>query len=747
MAERLNGYPPRATYRVQLNSRFIFKDAARVVPYLRDLGISHLYASPILMARTGSGHCYDGTDPTRLNPELGSRGDFEALVNALRSAGMGLIADIVPNHLAISEENPWLMDVLRHGQASPYAGWFDIRWEEGAGKIVLPLKGDSLERILDADCPPSNRHYEFVDWREAADRVNYRRFFDINHLIGLRQEDPDVFAATHALIFELIDEGLIDGLRVDHVDGLLDPTDYLNALRERIGPDRYLVVEKILLHREALPAEWPVDGTTGYDFAALVNAVLVDPVGYADLRSQFQRAVGDEGSFADMVREEKQRLGSTTFRADLQHMARSVGGAATRLEGLLLDAAVRLPRYRTYLQPGEAESLLGKPLAALIGAWQQFTGPLMAKGLEDSALYRHFPLTSLMDVGTSVELENSLPGVSELHASLNERRTRWPGTMNATSTHDSKRSEDVRARIHVLAEMPDEWDLRFRRWTEMNAAHEERGPDARERWLIYQTLLGAWPISSERMVEAVIKSIREAGLNTSWAEINEPHEEAVRSYVEAILDEDRSADFLDEFAPFAERVARLGAWNSLSMALLKLVAPGVPDFFQGSEVWKLDLVDPDNRRPVDFGALSDTLRSIPGTVQGLTDSRENEGIKQLVVQRALAVRAARPELFAEGDYVPLRVSGTGADCVVAFGRHLGEGWALAVASRFPHRLAPDGAPPIGRDVWAETALVLPADAPAEWRAALTGARLAADDHELPVAEVLRELPVALLEAA
>ena len=594
----------RATYRLQLTPDFGFAAASGVVPYLRELGVSHLYLSPVLQARTGSMHGYDVVDPTRVSEQLGG----EAELRELCSEGLGVILDVVPNHMAASEENPY--------------------WRDPA-----------LRR-------------RFFDWDPASGW--YRRFFTIDELAGVRVEDPDVFAATHAKVFELLDDGLVQGLRVDHPDGLVDPRGYLERLRGNVW------VEKILEPGESL-RDWPVEGTTGYEFANDVTALFVDPAGEEPLNSLYEELTGETRSFAQVAHEAKLELARTDFRREFERLRALLDHPG------LEAAAASLPVYRTYVEPW-SERVEDADRAALahlpddlrrillleerghdelVTRFQQTTGAIMAKGVEDTAFYRWLRLTALNEVGGDPD-RFSLP-VDAFHRANLEREARSPRALLATQTHDTKRSGDVRARIAALARMADEWAELVRAWRRLD--------DPNEDYLLWQTLVGAWPIERGRLEAYMQKALREAKRNTSWIEPNEGHEARVQAAIGAVY-----ADPPPDFEAFAAKVAEDGRRISLGMTLLKLTAPGVPDLYQGDEVECLSLVDPDNRRPVDFELRRRLLTKPPP--------------KLALIQRALELRSRR-EL---GAYEPLEA---GPDAVV-FRR--GDDVVVALGLRGPARL-------------------------------------------------------------
>ncbi len=941
-----------ATYRLQLHQGFGFLEARRLLPYLRDLGITTLYASPLFKARRGSLHGYSVTNPLELNPELGSKAAFDHLVLKLKAYGMGLLLDVVPNHMAMDPSNPWWMDVLENGAKSPYAVFFDIDWHPSKGtlidRVLLPVLGkpfgqaledqdlhlslgkdgfridfyeyhfpldpktyldiltfrlDDLERqlgerhpavlglqgliILLEQLPPrtltssvklkerlrkkeelqkglwllyqdSPEIQEFLDtniglfngrrgdpasferldtllakqpyrlafWQVTLDIINYRRFFSINELIGIRVEDPRVFEAAHALLFKLVGEGKVTGVRIDHIDGLFDPLEYLLRLKERLTPKEVgaagypwfpIFVEKILSQDEPLPQDWPICGTTGYDFLNLVNGVFVDESGHRDLGSLYARLTGFQGSFPDLVYEKKKLSIETLFGGEVESLGRELNMLAEQdrhgqdishraLVQALEEVTACLPIYRTYIREYDIPPREGRYLDASIneamrrnpapGAaaydllrrvlflqflptfteekrgnwlrfvkrWQQYTGAIMAKGLEDTALYVYNCLTSLNEVGSEAR---PVP-VDEFHRVNLDRQANWPRTLNATSTHDTKRSEDVRQRLNVLSEMPRQWEAHLTRWRDLNQRHlldvdQQPVPDPNEEMLLYQTMVGAWPLAEEekagfkaRLKAYTIKAAREAKVHTRWIATNHDHEEALLAFVDAILEPAADNQFLQDFQQFQEQVAYYGALNSLAQVVLKIAAPGEPDFYQGTETWDFSLVDPDNRRPVDYRkrlALFKELKSqetkAPGALFGRLLSRWQDGtIKLFVTAKALNFRRDKPALFREGDYLPLMSRGISRRHIIAFARRRGEAWVLAVVPRLCSRLAAPGTPPLGVTVWGREGLPLPVGAPEVWENVLTRATLRVS-HEglepaLSLAGIFQHLPVALL---
>jgi (1->4)-alpha-D-glucan 1-alpha-D-glucosylmutase len=594
----------RCTFRVQLTADFGFRSAREtVVPYVRELGVSHLYLSPSLQARHGSTHGYDVVDPTRISEELGGEEEFRGLCGAAREAGLGVVLDVVPNHMAVSEENPfWADEGLR-------AKFFD--WDPQTG------------------------------W--------YRRFFDIAELAGVRVEEPEIFEATHGKILELVGAQLVDGLRIDHPDGLANPREYLERLRSR-GVAR-VWVEKILEPGERLRDGWPVEGTTGYEFANDVTALFVDPDGEGPLTELYTELTGERRSFAEVAHEAKLEVARTIFSPEFERL-RSLFA-----HGQLEEAAAALHVYRTYVEPGTGrvedddrraaevlpddlcrvvllEGERSRALDEFVVRWQQTTGPVMAKGVEDTAFYRYVRLTALNEVGGDPGRFWLAP--ADFHRAARERLERHPLQLLASQTHDTKRAGDVRARIGALAGMHEQWAERVGRWHELTGGMD----DPNEEYLLWQTLVGAWPIIPSRLEQYLEKALREAKRNSNWIDPNERHEGRAKKFVRSLYE---NQSFLDDFEPFAQQVAVAGEHASLGALLLRLTSPGVPDIYQGDAFWSLNLVDPDNRRPVDWTRHDRVRRE---------RAPRRETMKFHLIRRALSLRAEHPQAFS-GSYEPL----------------------------------------------------------------------------------------------
>lgn len=993
---------PESTYRVQFHAGFTFSDAARMAPYLHELGVSHCYASPYLKARPGSLHGYAITDHRQLNPEIGTNEDYGAWIAALERHDLGQVLDIVPNHMAIvGNENRWWNDVLENGPASPYAEFFDIDWSASArsdlqGRVLVPILGEPYGKVLEAqqlrlafeagefsihyfehrfpvapesyaqilsqnleeiertlgaespalleyqsiltairNLPPrtegdpgrlaerqrekevikrrlaalaaeqprvsefiaravelfngrpgepktfdllekllDEQAYRLAYWRVAADEINYRRFFDVNDLAALSMERPEVFAATHELLVRLLREGKVSGLRVDHPDGLFDPRQYLRRLqgefvlgcvraafdadplqwefnwselegplRSRISADLserqnpchwplYVIVEKILSGDEALAADWPIHGTSGYDFLNAVNGLFVDDAAGQAFTQLYHSWINDDTRFADLAYQKKILILQIALSSELQMLTHQLDRLAQRnrisrdftwlsLRRALREVIASFPVYRTYIAQGEIhaddsryilravrqamtrnpaqssalfyfirDTLLLKPpqtdpadelyhaeQVRFVGKFQQVTAPVMAKGVEDTAFYVYNRLLSLNEVGGNPDRFGIRPAA--LHEFFKERQKSWPHALSASSTHDTKRSEDVRARLNVLSEMPAEWAETVSRWSRLNEQHkiileDGKAPDANEEYFLYQTLLGAWPVEphargeyarfNERIGTYMIKALHEAKVHSSWINPNAEYDNAVCAFVKRILDPGTGREFRDDFQVFQRRISHFGMFNALAQTLVKLAAPGVPDVYQGTELWDFSLVDPDNRRAVDFSRRQRLLKELQQTAKTagsdlrklareLVAHKEDGRIKLYLLWRTLNFRRQQPQLFGEGEYVEIEVAGAHAENLFAFGRRDAENAALICVPRLLSRL--DVAPM--PDTWnssafADTHLRLPnALLGHRWVNLFTGEALGVNmekDHgALNPQQLLANFPVCLLHSA
>ncbi|MDE3192073.1 MAG: malto-oligosyltrehalose synthase [Chloroflexota bacterium] len=874
--------PPRATYRLQLRPGFGLREAAALTGQLARLGVSHLYLSPCLQAVPGSAHGYDVIDHRRVREDLGGEAGFAALVDAARSQGLGILLDIVPNHMAIDPGNRWWWDVLENGRSSLYALYFDVSWdpperklkdlilvpiladhygrelERGAIRLErtedrvllryqerdLPLSPSSLDQVFarvaerapsreaalvardaaalpdldspldaerlarhqakealaariaalcgDPDVAPvidreiaringdpddldallRRQHYRVAYWRTAARELDYRRFFDINDLVALRVEESEVFDAVHERVLGWLRDGAIDGVRVDHVDGLRDPGGYLRRLRAEAGDGAWILVEKILHHDERIRASWPVDGTTGYETIDLLTRVFIDPRGIAPLTDTYRGFTGEGRAFVDVAIEAKREVMRDGLAADVDRVTALLVMACERdrrqrdhtrevLRDAVRELAAATAVYRTYTsaERGEVEEEDRRWLDGAVGTvrrrrpdidpellrsiralvllevrgevesefamrFQQLTAPVMAMGIEDTAFYRYARLVALNEVGSDPARTDAV--VAELHRAARERLARWPRSLVAASTHDTKRSADVRARIGLLAEIHLEWAEAVARWSRHNDRHRTAGmPDREMEYLYYQTLVGAHPLPLDRALAYMEKAAREAGRGTSWTAPNERYERALADFVRGTLGDPVFTADLDSFvAP----LVRPGRVTSLAQTLLRLTLPGVPDVYQGDELWDLSLVDPDSRRPVDHELRGRLLDDLDGMPVAEILARMDEGLPKLhVIRRSLAVRAERPDAFASGSHDPLAPEGARAAHVVAYARG---GEVAVVVPRLVVALAGD---------WRDTTVALP---DGRWCDRLTGAPRAGGVRR--VAELLDAFPVALL---
>ncbi|GGS60975.1 malto-oligosyltrehalose synthase [Planobispora rosea] len=730
---------PASTYRLQLTPDFGFAEAAALAPYLRDLGVGHVYLSPILQAVPESRHGYDVTDHSRIRAEFGGIEGFREMAGAFSAHGLGIVVDIVPNHMTVpvpESGNAQLWSVLAEGPASPYASWFDIDWSDG--KVNMPVIGDDTEPVADGDVlryhdhvfPRPDTHYRLVDWRKGP---GYRRFFDVSSLIGLRVEDPEVFGATHRVILSLVGEGLVGGLRVDHPDGLADPRGYLARLRAASG-GVWTVAEKILVGEERLPADWDCDGTTGYDVLNRITGLFVDPAGAGPLTDLFVRQTGMPRDYAEVVYTSKKQVLDLFFGAELNRLSVITGAGRDVLAELL----AAMPVYRAYAVPGEpvpaasaaiveeagriaarrlpegapveeaVEKVLYGPAEAVI-RFQQLCGPVMAKGVEDTALYRWYPLSCLNEVGGEPDRFGGT--VEEFHAFCREMS---PGTMTTLSTHDTKRSEDVRARLAALSELPGRWAEAVGEWSAKVSF------DPLLDYLAWQNLMAAWPIEPDRFFDYLFKAAREAKTSISWVNPDPAYEEGLRAFTNRAIGE--CGPSIAEFAASIEPYARS---NSLSQKLVQLMLPGVPDVYWGNEITDFSLVDPDNRRPVDFELRRRTLagsRPDGGGSPGSGRGSSWDEAKLLVTGQALNLRR---RLDPAAPYIPLEAD----EHAIAFAR--GE-QAVTVATRLPVGLERRGG-------WGNRTLTLPHG---RWRDLLSGAE---HTGRVPLAHLLSHHPVALLE--
>jgi (1->4)-alpha-D-glucan 1-alpha-D-glucosylmutase len=894
---------PISTYRLQFNRRFGFKDATEIIPYLQKLGISDIYSSPFFRSRPDSDHGYDVSNHNELNPPIGTRNDFDAMVAALRERGMGQIADFVPNHMGIIDpQNEWWMDVLENGASSRFAQFFDIDWdplkEALRNKVLLPVLGDQYGRVLERgefhlrfeegafyltyfdwvfplnprtyhfllrialeklsqysdedmyldlesiltaleylpprthiddekirerarekevikrrilrlcrECPQVGeaielairqieghvgqahsfdkldqlldaQAYRLSYWKVAAEEINYRRFFDVNELAAIRVENPVVFDTIHKFLFELLEARSITGLRIDHVDGLRDPRQYLASLQRRYselvdgdsaepGRGLYLIVEKIFAEDEKLRSDWPVYGTTGYDFTADITQLLVDSSHGEKFSKIYRDFIERYVHFDSLIYEKKKLVMDVSLASDIESLGHMLSDVSERdrlhrdftldsLRTVVRESIACFPVYRTYIsaEAGVSEADRQVILRAVRAAkrrnaaidtsifdflrdilllekfddysdtearqlrlefvlkFQQCTGPIMAKGLEDTAFYIFNRLAALNEVGGSPQQFGL--SLERFHEKNRARLADQPGTLLASTTHDTKRSEDTRARMAVLSELPDEWQKWIHEWRSLNSSWKssiegDSAPSANEEYLVYQTLLGTWPFSTEEVNEVyveriqryMLKAIKEAKVNSSWIQPNEDWEAAVKKFIAGILGPDHG--FRTKFEPATTKIAWHGMLNSLAQTILKFTLPGVPDIYQGNELWDFSLVDPDNRRPVDFTLRAQLLEEVQKeNADDLFKNWKDGRIKMLITSRLLHLRRMAPALFESGGYYSLYAQGELSDCCVAFSREMDSKMILVIVPRFSARLATAES---GFD-WKETELLI-----------------------------------------
>jgi (1->4)-alpha-D-glucan 1-alpha-D-glucosylmutase len=935
---------PVATYRLQLGTHLTFDDAARLVPYLDALGITDVYVSPIFETASGSSHGYDVCDHGRLRADLGGEAAFARFAEALRARGLGLLMDVVPNHMGIARaNNAWWRDVLENGPSSRYASFFDIDWHpvktELRDKVLLPILGEQYGAALDggklrlalddgvlvityydtsfpiaprsygrllshrieklqaelgssapeltelksimawfASIPPhtetdlarlaarardkaagrqrlvallgsspsvrafveenlaifngtpgdprsfdlldelvSDQAYRLAFWRVAGEEINYRRFFDINELAAIRMELPDVFEEAHRLIVRLIADGTVTGLRIDHPDGLYAPAEYFRRLQQAaiaaIGRPFYVVAEKILSASERLPDTWAVAGTTGYEFLNLLNGIFVDRSQARAIDQIYARLLRERSSFAEIVYESKRLIMETSMSSELNMLGHRLNMISEKhrssrdftlrsLTRALREIIACFPVYRTYFgdggDPAADREVLGRTIDAakrripaldpsvydwirellaldvppwateddvherrdFVMRFQQITGPVTAKGYEDTALYRYHRLVSLNEVGSDPARFGT--SIAEFHAAMRDRQQHCPAALSATSTHDTKRGEDVRARINVLSEIPGEWRARIARWHRLNRRHRatvegEPVPDPNLEYFLYQTLVGAWPITVDRLSAYVLKAIREAKVRTSWVNPDARYDQAVLRFVETILDPRRSREFLRDFGEFQTVAAHFGALAGLAQVLVKITAPGVPDVYQGTELWDLSLVDPDNRRPVDFerrerllealGREVDTTPDLAAFARDLAKTKHDGRAKMFVICQALGFRRRHRELFLRGAYEPVEPVGPWAEHLCAFARMTADDAVLVIVPRLLARRMSEELP-LGPAYWADTRLALPPQLGTAFRDIFTGHRVGVEKTDagpvIRAGQALADFPVALL---
>jgi (1->4)-alpha-D-glucan 1-alpha-D-glucosylmutase len=951
---------PTATYRLQFNQRFTFKQALDFISYFHELGISDLYASPIMKATPGSSHGYDVLDCCQLNPEIGTEEEFGQLVKALQELKMGFILDTVPNHMCISEpSNKWWQDVLENGPSSLFSHYFNIIWnppkaelknkvllavlDQQYGKVIenqeikviyeagsffieyktrrfpvnlrtwptilnpvvdhlMPQLGETNSDLLELQsivtalahlpgideidpekCKEGNREKEIIKkrlanlventpliretiqtvmaslngqkgdphsfdsleellksqayrlsfWRVTNDEINYRRFFDVNDLISMRVEDEDVFKAMHELIFKYVKQGWVTGLRIDHVDGLFDPQQYFVRLQEvcsqMLGESHeqseknfYLIVEKILGGEEQLCSQWLVFGTTGYDYLNLLNGLFVDRENQFKMKQIYEHFIDRHNEMIEVVYVCKKLILIVSMSSELHILARHLAEISEQhrwsrdytletLRSALRDVIAAFPVYRSYIRLKDKE-VQGEDREYILTAikqakrrnpasdpsifdfiqnvllledppglteaqilhrrdfvirFQQLTGPVTAKGVEDTAFYRYYPLASINEVG--MDPRNFGTDVEIFHKKNLERLEKWPHTLLATSTHDTKRSEDVRSRINVLSENPEIWKEALHRWSTLNQPRKilienREVPDHNEEFLLYQTIIGTWPLYPmdasaraqyiDRIEKYLIKALKEAKVHSSWINSNEVYEKGVQEFIGRILNLEPDNQFIKDLEQFIPPISKAGMFNSLAQIILKMTTPGIPDFYQGSELWEFNLVDPDNRHPVDYSNRKQLLHKLklkgeedPGLlVNHLMETPEDGRIKLYITSKILNFRQQNQPLFSDGAYFPLEVKGEKSKHVVAFSRIKDKKQIIVAVGRFYFDLLTSSSvEPIG-NLWEKTFLILPQQLEGTYRDILSGITLSShQDHTLPLQEAFAKLPMVVLE--
>lgn len=670
---------PVSTYRIQFNKDFTFSHLERIIPYLNKLGVRTIYASPIFEATPGSTHGYDGTDPNKINPEIGSEQQLLRISEELKRRNIYWLQDIVPNHLAYHENNKWLMDVLEKGKSSEYAPYFDIMWDhpDFNGKLMVPFPGSELEKILKTKLPEA-KYFEIVPWQDTDKKINYRRFFLVNALICTNIQDDNVFSDYHSLIKKLSDAKVFNGLRVDHVDGLYDPAKYLNDLRRIAGDSSYIVVEKILEPGENMPG-WPVEGNSGYDFLGMVNNLFTNRAAEFEFTALYYDISGDNKSVEQQVMEKKAFILHHYMYGELDNLSRLYKETGLsddlndiEIRKLIAEYLISCPVYRYY---GDDVHLMerdngktGEGIKKFYSRCMQFTGPLMAKGVEDTLMYTYNRFIGHNEVGDSSEFFGY--SVQQFHSLMIYRSDHWRYSLNGTSTHDTKRGEDVRARLNALTCFYDEWSALVKKWMEENKKLKTNGwPDNNDEYLIYQTLAGSYPGPednyNDRLNEYLRKALREAKIHSNWAEPNEEYEQACIAFTQKILE--GNSVFKKTFLPFFEKISFYGMFNSFGQLILKFTCPGIPDIYQGTELWDLSLVDPDNRRAVDYDIRMKMLEQ-EQPLDKLIKTYQSGEVKMALLQKLLQIRNQYTELLTEGEYVPIYFQGKYKDHVLAFMR-------------------------------------------------------------------------------
>jgi maltooligosyltrehalose synthase len=757
-------FNPVSTYRIQFNKDFTFSHFEKTITYLVNLGVKTIYASPVFEAAPGSTHGYDGTNPLKINPEIGTKEQLEEISKKLRDNNVSWIQDIVPNHLAFHENNEWLMDVLEKGKDSAYASYFDVIWDhpDHPDRLMVPFPGSSLEHILKQKFP-GEKNYVLVPWQETDRVMNYRRFFLVNSLICTNIHVDEVFSAYHAFIKELVHNNIFQGLRVDHIDGLYDPTKYLNDLRKLSGDDTYIVVEKILEPGEDMPLKWPIQGNSGYDFLGIVNNLFSNRRSEYALAAFYFDVTGNGKSVEQQIREKKSYILFNHMGGELDNLVRLYRKSVEdtndqELKQSIAEYLISCPVYRYYDDDfAVMERDRNKDRTVLkefYSRCMQFTGPLMAKGVEDTLMYTYNRFIGHNEVGDSPDFFGY--ETNKFHDLMLNRNIHWPLSMNASSTHDTKRGEDVRARLNAVTDLHEEWIGLVKNWMEQNNHLKTNNePDKNDEYFIYQTLIGSHPMISPngvdqqeqknypiRLAEYLQKSLREAKIHSNWTEPNAAYEKASIDFCHQLLEINN--EFSKTFLPFFRKVSYYGVINSLGQLLLKFTCPGIPDIYQGTELWDLSLVDPDNRRPVDFD-LRIKMSKANKHFKSLWKTRWNGNIKLALLQKLLEIRNKYNDTF-QGEYLPLTIEGTYRKNVIAYiRRNNGTSIMSVVPLHFATMHSYDEtSAEIPQADWQDTKIILPPGDMTKWEDLLNGGSVV--EGELSMNKIFQQFPLALLKS-
>ncbi|MFC1225297.1 malto-oligosyltrehalose synthase [Pedobacter sp. BG31] len=844
-------HKPTSTYRIQFHKNFNLKSLDQIIPYLTALGVGTLYASPIFEAMPGSTHGYDVVNPLKINPEIGTEAELIRISKKLKAAGISWLQDIVPNHMAYHPDNAWLMDVLQKGKDSDFASFFDIDLQKGDGRLMVPFLGEDLEEAIatqklklmairdkyylsygESNWPVNaetaktlstqalgeinnnaealtqivqNQHYRLCNWQETNDKVNYRRFFTVNALICLNMQRQEAFDLYHRYIFELIGKGIFQGLRIDHIDGLYNPEEYVQRLRKAVGKDIYIVVEKILEHGEVLPQTWKVQGTTGYDFLATVNNLLTNKAAEKPFNKLYQEVTGKKLDPAKLIYEKKSNILFKHMQGELDNLFESFLGLELAdfstikkadLKRALAEMLIAMPVYRYYNYrfplaqaeahcvqnllkpilehkklakageflhqvfleiPGKKNTAYNQKLSHFFQRCMQFTGPLMAKGVEDTAMFTYNRFIGHAEVGDAPDAFGMT--VNEFHDEMHKRQQEWPFAMNGSSTHDTKKGEDVRARLNVLTDLPGEWTLLVQQLKKTFAALKKEH-DAFEQlhdndiYLVLQTIIGALPFHEDddpdienRLAEFIVKALRESKKRSDWANPDENYEDKLTEFSQLILTEPQESNNL--IRNFIKRIADFAVVNSLAQLTLKFTCPGIPDVYQGTELWDLSLVDPDNRRPVDYETRASVLAEFdhPVNFKNLLEERFSGKIKMWLTKTLLEIRKAEADVFERGAYIPLEVQGKYSQHICAFARQYKAQWLITVVPLGFAKCCGDQNVEADSFDWEDTAVLLPNGAPLGWQNLLTGKKEYKDPlHQgIQVSQLFNQVPLALIK--